>query len=150
MSKTKPFDKHSDEYERWFVDNQYAFQSELNAIKMAMPVIGEGVEIGVGIGAFAEPLGIKEGIEPSKAMRKKAKKRNIKVIDAVAEKLPYPDKSKDFALMITTICFVDDIYRSFKEAHRILKESGTLIIGFIDRNSPIGIKYSEHKEKSVF
>ncbi len=150
MSKTKPFDKHSDEYERWFVDNYYAFQSELNAIKMAMPVIGEGVEIGVGIGAFAEPLGIKEGIEPSKEMRKKAKKRNIKVIDAVAEKLPYPDKSKDFALMITTICFVDDIYRSFKEAHRILKESGTLIIGFIDKNSQIGIKYSKQKEKSVF
>ncbi len=150
MSKTKPFDKHSDKYERWFVDNQYAFQSELNAIKMAMPVIGEGVEIGVGTGVFAEPLGIKEGIEPSKAMREIAKKRNIKVIEAVAEKLPYHDKSKDFVLMITTICFVDDIFRSFNEAHRILKDSGSLIIGFIDRNSPVGIKYSEHKEKSVF
>ena len=150
MSKTKPFDKHSDEYERWFVDNHYAFQSELKAIKMAMPAMGEGVEIGVGTGIFAEPLGIKEGIEPSKAMREKAKKRNIKVIDAVAEKLPYYDKSKDFVLMITTICFVDDIFRSFNEAHRILKDSGSLIIGFIDRNSPVGIKYSEHKEKSFF
>jgi len=150
MSKTKPFDKHSDEYERWFVDNHYAFQSELNAIKMAVPARGEGVEIGVGTGFFAEPLGIKEGIEPSKAMREKAKKRNIKIIDAVAEKLPYPDKSKDFALMITTICFVDDIFRSFKEAHRILKDRGSLIIGFIDKNSPVGIKYSEHKKKSIF
>ena len=150
MSKTKPFDKHSDEYERWFVDNHYAFQSELNAIKMAVPAIGEGVEIGVGTGVFAEPLGIKEGIEPSKAMREKAKKKNIKVIDAVAEKLPYPDKSKDFTLMITTICFVDDIFRSFKEAHRILKDRGSLIIGFIDKNSPVGIKYSENKKKSIF
>jgi len=114
MSKTKPFDKYSDEYERWYVDNHYVFQSELNAIKMAVPAMGKGVEIGVGTGVIAEPLGIKEGAEPSKAMGEKAKKRNIKVIDAVAKKLPYPDKSKDFALMIITICFVDDIFRSFK------------------------------------
>ena len=59
-------------------------------------------------------------------------------------------KSKLRTRLYTSICFVDDIYRSFKEAHRILKESGTLITGFIDKNSPIGIKYSEHKEKSVF
>jgi ubiquinone/menaquinone biosynthesis C-methylase UbiE len=52
--------------------------------------------------------------------------------------------------MITTICFVDDIFRSFKEAYRILKDSGVLIIGFIDKNSPLGIKYSENKKKSVF
>ena len=82
MSKTKPFDKYSDEYERWYVDNHYVFQSELNAIKMAVPAMGEGVEIGVGTGVIAEPLRIKERAEPSKAMGEKAKKRNIKVIDA--------------------------------------------------------------------
>ena len=65
MSKTKPFDKYSDEYERWYVDNHYVFQSELNAIKMAVPAMGKGVEIGVGTGVIAEPLGIKEGVEPS-------------------------------------------------------------------------------------
>ncbi|MCK4464750.1 MAG: class I SAM-dependent methyltransferase, partial [Bacteroidales bacterium] len=146
----KPFDNYSDEYDHWFVINKHVFQSELNAIKKVLPNLGKGVEIGVGSGIFAEPLGITEGVEPSRAMRKKAKKRNINVIDAVAENLPYPDKSIDFALMITTICFVDDIYKSFNEVNRTLMDTGRLIIGFVDKNSPVGKKYLEHKDESIF
>ncbi|GAH44210.1 unnamed protein product, partial [marine sediment metagenome] len=125
-------------------------QSELNAIKKVLPINGKGVEIGVGSGIFAEPLGIIEGIEPSQAMRNKAKQRNINVIDAIAENLPYSDRSKDFVLMITTICFVDDIHKSFYEVNRILKDTGSLIIGFVDKNSPIGKIYLEHKNESIF
>ncbi len=150
MPKTKPFDNYPDEYDNWFVTNEYAFQSELNAIKKVLPVRGKGIEIGIGSGIFAEPLGITEGIEPSRAMRERAKQRNIKSIDAVAENLPYSDKSIDFALMVTTICFVDDIYKSFDEANRILTDNGRLIIGFVDKNSPIGKKYLEHKDESIF
>jgi ubiquinone/menaquinone biosynthesis C-methylase UbiE len=150
MPKTAPFDNFPDEYDNWFVINKFAFQSELNAIKSAMPVKGKGIEIGVGSGIFAEPLGISEGIEPSRAMREKAKQRNIRAIDAVAENLPYSDKSIDFALMVTTICFVDDIYKSFDEVNRILTDTGCLIIGFVDKNSPIGKMYLEHKDESIF
>ena len=150
MPKTAPFDNFPDEYDNWFVRNKYAFQSELNAIKSAMPVKGKGIEIGVGSGIFAEPLGVSEGIEPSRAMREKAKQRNISAIDAVAENLPYSDKSIDFALMVTTICFVDDIYKSFNEANRILTDTGRLIIGFVDKNSPIGKMYLEHKDENIF
>lgn len=150
MPKTQAFDNYSDEYDNWFVKNKYTFQSELNAIKKVISGKGNGIEIGIGSGIFAEPLGIFEGIEPSPAMRNKARQRNINVIDAVAENLPYSDKSKDFALMITIVCFVDDIYKSFSEAYRILKDNGSLIIGFIDKNSPVGKLYSEHKNESVF
>ena len=122
MPKTAPFDNYSDEYEDWFIINKYAFQSELNAIKIAFPDNGDVVEIGIGSGIFAAPLGIKEGIEPSEAMREKAKKRGVRVMDAVAEDLSYADKSKDAVLMVTTICFVDDIYKSFQEVHRVLKD----------------------------
>jgi SAM-dependent methyltransferase len=150
MPKTTPFDNYPDEYDNWFVTNKFAFQSELNAIKKVLPVRGRGIEIGLGSGIFAEPLGITEGIEPSRAMREKAKQKNIKVIDTVAENLPYSDKSIDFALMVTTICFVDDIYKSFNEANRILRDTGCLILGFVDKNSPIGKKYLEHKNGSIF
>ena len=150
MPKTKPFDKYSDEYDRWFVVNKYAFQSELKAIKSVMPDSGKGVEIGVGSGIFAEPLGITEGIEPSQAMRDKAKKKNINTLDGVAENLPYSDNSFDFALMVTTICFVDDVVKSFHEAHRILSDNGRLIIGFVDKNSPLGQVYQQYKEDSIF
>ena len=150
MPKTGPFDNYSNEYEDWFIINKYAFQSELNAIKKAFPDTGDGVEIGIGSGIFAKPLGIKEGVDPSEAMREKAKKRGISVIDAVAEKLPYADQSKDAVLMVTTICFVDDIYKSFQEVHRVLKDNGHFIIGYVDKNSPIGKFYLEQKSESLF
>lgn len=150
MAKTKPFDKFSDEYDNWFVENKYVFQSELEAIKKVIPKGKDGIEIGIGSGIFAEPLGIKEGIEPSKAMREKAKRRNLTVVNAVAENLPYRDKSKDFVLMVTTICFVDDINKSFQEVNRILKEDGLFIIGFVDKDSPIGQVYLEHQNESLF
>lgn len=150
MPKTEPFDNYSNEYEDWFIINKYAFQSELNAIKKAFPDNGDVVEIGIGSGIFAAPLGIKEGIEPSEAMREKAKKRGVRVMDAVAEDLPYADQSKDAVLMVTTICFVDDIYKSFQEAHRVLKDNGHLIIGYVDKNSPIGKFYLEQKDESLF
>jgi SAM-dependent methyltransferase len=150
MAKTKPFDEHLDEYEQWFSDNHYAFESELEAIRRVLPETGKGIEIGIGSGIFAAPLGIREGVEPSETMRGKAAERGLHVIDGVAEKLPVEDKSYDFALMVTTICFVDDINRSFAEAHRILKEGGSLILGYVDKESPVGRLYLSSKEKSVF
>jgi len=150
LAKTKVFDENLNEYEKWFIINEFVYKSELQAVQKAIPENKKGIEIGIGSGLFAKPLGIVEGIEPSSKMRKKARERNLKVINAVAEDLPYPDASRDFALMVTTICFVDDIYRTFQEAHRILKQNGHLIIGFVDKKSPIGKFYLEHKNESLF
>jgi SAM-dependent methyltransferase len=150
MVKTKPFDEHVSEYELWFVDHYFVFQSELAALRKAIPFTGRGMEVGIGSGIFAKPLGIKDGVDPSLTMRLKAKERGIHPVDGVAENLPYPDKSYDFALMITTICFVDDVIQSFKEVHRVLKRDGKFIIGFVDKNSPVGKNYLKNKDKSLF
>jgi len=150
MAKTGAFDNNLEEYEEWFVLNKYVFQSELRALKKAIPKNKEGFEIGIGSGLFARPFGIKEGIDPSKKMREKAKERGIKTIDAVAEHLPYSDGSWYFALMVTTICFVDDIITSFQEANRVIKKNGHLIIGFVDKNSPIGKQYLTFQDRSIF
>jgi len=150
MAITKPFDEHLNEYEQWFSDNQYTFESELEAIRKVLSGKGKGIEIGIGSGVFAAPLGIIEGIEPSKAMREKAAERGLHVIDGIAENLPLADKSYDFALMVTTICFVDDISRSFAEAHRILKDNGNLVLGFVDKESLVGKLYLSLKDKSIF
>ena len=150
MTKIEPFEKHTSKYEEWFERNKFVYESELWAIRKQLPESGEGMEIGVGSGRFAAPLGIKLGVEPSRRMREIAQKKGIKVIDGVAERLPFDDSIFDFVLMVTTLCFVDDIEASFKEAYRVLGPGGSLIIGFIDKNSPIGKIYQQHKEESVF
>jgi len=150
MPKIEPFEEYLERYEDWFQKNKFAYESELLAVKELMPANGEGIEIGVGSGRFAGPLGIKLGVEPSPKMRKITKKKGIKVINGVAEKLPFDDRQFAFALMVTTICFLDDLETAFKEACRVLKPDGCFIIGFVDKLSPLGRLYQQHKTKNVF
>lgn len=150
MPRIEPFEEHPLQYERWFELNEFAYASELEAIKKLLPKTGNSVEIGVGSGRFAAPLGIKLGVEPSRKMRELARSRGIGTIDGVAEKLPFGASQLDFALMVTTICFLDDIAAAFEEAYRVLKPRGCLLIGFVDKNSPLGRLYQQHKDESVF
>lgn len=150
MPKVEPFEQHRDEYERWFEDNRYVYQSEINAVKKLIPDEGVGVEIGVGSGRFAAPLGIKYGLDPSPKMAEIARQRGIEVKIGVGEELPYEDESFDFVLMVTTICFLDDVRKALKEIWRILKQNGKVIIGFVDRDSKIGKEYLKKKDRSLF
>ncbi|MBN2426362.1 MAG: class I SAM-dependent methyltransferase [Calditrichaceae bacterium] len=150
MPKIEPFEQNLDQYEDWFKENKYVYLSELDAVRPHIPETGNGIEIGVGSGLFAEPLGIRYGVEPSEKMRSMALKRGIDVIDGVAEKLPVKDESSDFALMVTTICFVDNPLKSITEARRIIKSNGKLIIGFVDKDSPVGKTYRKFQHESVF
>jgi ubiquinone/menaquinone biosynthesis C-methylase UbiE len=52
--------------------------------------------------------------------------------------------------MVTTVCFVDDMYRAFEECYRVLKRNGVLIVGFVDRASPLGQVYLAHQNENVF
>ena len=150
MPGVNAFDKNVEQYEQWFVDHPFAYVSELHAVRELLPKSGRGIEIGIGTGRFAAPLGIKLGIEPSRAMEKIARKKGLEVIHGVAEKLPFKDQEFDFALMVTTVCFLDDIDLAFHEVFRVLKPHGAFVIGFVDRSSPIGKSYEERKQDSLF
>jgi len=150
MPKISPFEKYADQYEEWFVKNRWVYEAELRAVKAMIPYGGRGMEIGIGTGRFAEPLGIKIGVEPSKRMREIAQKRGIRALGGVAEKLPFDDSHFDFVLMVTTVCFVDNIYNTLLEAHRVLSIGGFLIIGLVDRNSKVGQTYLDRQNESVF
>ena len=150
MPRIEPFERYPYKYDQWFIRNEYAYKSELLAINKKLPRSKNGIEIGVGSGRFAAPLGIKLGVEPSSKMRMLSKNRKIDLIDSIAENLPFRSFIFDFVLLVTTICFIDDIEVAFKEIFKILKPEGILIIGFIDRNSEIGKLYEKHKQSNVF
>lgn len=150
MKKFEAFEKNAEKYDAWFEENRFSYRSELQAVRELLPRSGNGVEVGVGSGRFAAPLGIKLGVDPSGKMGEIARKRGVKVIEGVAESLPFPDLQFDFVLMVATICFLDDIEAAFKEASRVLKHGGCLIIGFIDAESPIGRSYQERRDESTF
>lgn len=149
MPKTKVFDKYYRDYDSWFAKHELVYNAELNLIKQLIPV-GRGLEVGVGTGKFAIPLGMKDGVEPSERMAEIAMERGVKVVKGVAEDLPYHNDSFDFVLLVTTICFVDDPLKALKEAWRVIKSGGYLIIGFVDKESSIGQKYEKDKNKSKF
>ena len=150
MARTEPFDKYLNEYEEWFIEHRFVYESELEAVRHFIPKNKKGIEIGIGTGRFALPFGIKEGVEPSASMRKFAVQKGLTVYEGTAEEIPLPNESYDFALMVTTICFVDDIGKAFKEVKRILKLGGNFIIGLVDKKSNLGKVYEKMKEQNKF
>ena len=150
MAKTRPFDENPDRYERWFDNHPLVYESELEAVRDLLPREGTGLEVGVGTGRFARPFGIAHGVEPSAAMREIARTRGTDAVDGVAEHLPYPDSSFDFVLMVTTICFLDDVGAALAEAFRVIRPGGCMVIGFVDRESEVGRIYLARKDESLF
>src|SRR5579884_2902945 len=120
------FERYASEYDAWFERNQPAYEAELRAVRAMLPPSGVGLEIGVGTGRFAATLGIRSGLDPSPAMAAIARRRGVEVTIGKAELLPFAGEEFDYALMVTTICFVDDVGSAFREAARVLKPGGSL------------------------
>jgi SAM-dependent methyltransferase len=108
------------------------------------------LEIGVGTGRFATPLGIPVGIDPAREMLDYAAKRSISVVQGIGEALPFSNNSFDYALCVTTLCFVDNATAMLSEVNRVLKPGGELVIGFIDRTSKLGQYYLTHQAENVY
>lgn len=150
MQRSAVFETNVERYEAWFARHPAAYASELLALRPFVPLAGRGLEIGVGTGWFAAPLGIKVGLDPSPAMLAAAAARGIETVEGCAERLPFADASFDHALVVTTLCFVDSPPAMLAEARRVLRPGGRLVIGFIDRESALGQHYLAHREESVF
>lgn len=152
MLKADVFSEHVEAYEAWYEKYPGIYNSEVAALReqlLKLPANINGIEVGVGTGRFAQPLGIKEGIEPSKEMAEKAMKRGVEIMEGVAERLPYRDLHFDFVLFVT-ICHFNEIKAAFAQAYRVLKHGGAIIIGFIDKHGSIAKQYEEKRDESTF
>lgn len=150
MARSESFEAHVERYEAWFERHEAAYVSELLALRPFVPLTGQGLEIGVGSGRFAAPLGVQVGIDPSRAMLVRARARGLEVLEGIAEALPFADDSFDHVLVVTTLCFVDSPEAMLAQARRVLRPGGALVMGFVDGDSALGRHYERHREASVF
>jgi ubiquinone/menaquinone biosynthesis C-methylase UbiE len=150
MSVVTVFDQQAREYDEWFDAHEPVYQAELATLRRFVPTDGLSIEVGVGTGRFAVPLGIRFGIDPSRSMLTIARSRGLHVCQAVGERLPFQDEQFDLVLLVTVICFVDDVPTLLRELGRVLKPGGWLVVGFINLNSELGRGYQARKEASAF
>jgi SAM-dependent methyltransferase len=138
------FETLADKYDAWFDAHPALYESELQAVRAVLPEkTGAWVEIGVGTGRFASRLGIETGIEPAAAMAKLARQRGVRVLAGTAEDIPLDEASVQAAFLITTLCFVRDVDRSFSEIRRILVRGGTVVVALLPRESALGRRVLE-------
>ena len=142
------FDRYYKKYDAWYSRNKFAYLSEVEALKNILPQKGKGLEIGVGTGRFAQALSIGYGIDPSGKMLEIARKRGVNVKLGWGEQLPFEACTFDYAAIIITLCFVKYAFGVLRQAGRVLKKNGKLIVGIIDKDSFLAKFYQ--KKKSVF
>ncbi|MBX6423886.1 class I SAM-dependent methyltransferase [Thermosulfurimonas sp. F29] len=139
------FDQLAERYDRWYEEpfGASAYALELDVLKKLVKNFHRGLEIGVGTGRFAAPLGISCGIDPSYSMLKIALKRGITAVQARGEDLPFSTHTFDLVLLMVTLCFVDRPEDVLREVARVLRPGGRLVLGLILKESPWARFYEE-------
>jgi ubiquinone/menaquinone biosynthesis C-methylase UbiE len=144
------FDALPGRYDRWYDDHRDTYRRELELIGRYEGVKEADLEIGVGTGRFAAPLGIRLGIDPSRPMLRMARARKVEVIQGRAEALPLRDQSMRSILVMTSLCYFDDPVLAFREISRVLVPGGRVVIGFLGRGGEIAEHYRHTDEKGTF
>jgi ubiquinone/menaquinone biosynthesis C-methylase UbiE len=143
------FNKLATRYDAWYQTpiGAVAHQMEQEAIfALAEVRTGERVlDVGCGTGIYTLELARRDvhvvGVDPSMEMiliaREKFRRAGFKgyFICGSAEALPLRSERFDLALAVTSLCFVRHPDQAIQEAHRILRPSGRLVIGELNRFS---------------
>jgi ubiquinone/menaquinone biosynthesis C-methylase UbiE len=144
------FDTFAERYDKWY-DKPFgktAFKLEKECIEFLCRNLKRPfLEIGVGTGRFAVALKVEYGVDKSIGVLKFAKERGIKVIRGEGENTPFVDGSFGAVFLIVTLCFVDDPIKVLKEASRVLKDDGSVILSLILKESPWASFYEKKGEE---
>jgi ubiquinone/menaquinone biosynthesis C-methylase UbiE len=149
LNVEKVFDVFSKRYDAWY-DKPFgksAFKLEKTCIKSLCNNLNQPfLEVGVGTGRFAQALKIEYGIDVSTGVLKYAKEREIVAIKGEGKNLPFVDSFFSAIFIIVTLCFVDAPLKVLKEALRVSKDDGFIILGLILKESPWASFYKEKGE----
>lgn len=138
------FEKLAERYDAWYDGpvGQVAFPLEIAVLR---PLLNGSpkpwIEIGVGSGRFAKELQVDVGIDPAMKPLLLARQRNVTVVQAVGENLPFRNASFGAVIIVVTLCFVSDPIGVLAEAKRVLRKDGALVLGMVFADSPWGEFY---------
>jgi len=139
------FNEYAGRYEEWY--HRHKLEAE-NEARLVEALVGPPprVEIGGGTGFFAARVSALV-VEPAHQMAILAKLRGLDVVEAVAEALPLRTCSTGTALIIVTLCFLEDPVTAISEAYRILRFGGRLVTCIVPRRSSWGMFYTDLGDK---
>ena len=137
------------DYERWLNSPSRRFAAELESrlmLDMLNPLPGETLlDIGCGTGASLKPFldfGLQvTGIDPSPYMLDIAIsqiKHRVDFYREYAEDLPFGDNSFNYAILVTTLEFVETPQKAIEEACRVAKDR--VFLGVLNRYALKGIQ----------
>jgi SAM-dependent methyltransferase len=141
------FDEFADAYDRWFMQNENVLLSEVLLVRRALQDCGETLSVGCGSGLFEQilrsrfALDIRNGAEPSEAMARIAGQRGMQVRIAPAEQLMFPDGAFDTVLMNGVPSYLVELAPAFREARRVLKQGGHLVVLDVGAEGSYGLLY---------
>lgn len=143
----QPFDEHAAEYDSWFLRNRNVLQSEIELLAGVLVRPGRTLSVGCGSGIFemilrdGHDIDIRFGVEPAAAMAAIATKRGMEVQIGPAEDLPFEDGSFDTVLFNGTPSYIGDLEKAFREAHRVLRDGGHIVVADVPAESSYGTLY---------
>jgi ubiquinone/menaquinone biosynthesis C-methylase UbiE len=141
------FDEYAEQYDSWFLQNGTVLESEVLLLKHALAAPGKTLSVGCGSGLFEQLLRARHGVdirfgtEPAEAMAQIAEKRGMSVKRGVAEQLPYEDAGFETVLLNGIPSYVADLAKAFKEAYRVLKQDGHIVVLDVPAESSYGLLY---------
>ncbi|WP_028581956.1 class I SAM-dependent methyltransferase [Desulfogranum japonicum] len=142
------FDEYSNLYDAWFQRNQVVLESELRLVAHVLGKSpGRTLSVGCGTGLFEQLLqsqydiSITEGLEPSGPMGEIARKRGMHVTQAGAENMPLESGQYDTVMFNGSPGYIADLDAAVREAYRVLKPVGRVLLIDVPAESSYGILY---------
>jgi len=144
----KAFDDYAEKYDSWFLKNTIVLESEVALLAYFLKKSGRKLSVGCGSGLFEMLLQrdysivIEEGIEPSAEMAQIARNRGLKVQIGIAESMNYEQNEFDTVIFNGSPSYIKNLKKAFKEAYRVLKSGGHIVVLDVPKESSYALLYN--------